>query len=321
LAALWLVYLVVIGAACWIAFRNLDYERIALAVRSANWMLLLAIFPFFLERLVRPYRLALLLGLRDHMLKIVAAQSASQLANLILPMRTGEVLLVLLIGRLSSVARSRAVSIVVIDRLLDIVAVLIAFGIALIWLPSMPTSVERAATAVGLATTIILGAMLILVVSKGAVLRQIDRLLAARGVSSGSNWRARIELLIDGFAVLQNPVILILACVTTAATWLLATLGTWMVLKGVWPDAPASAAALSVCFGVIGVTLVSVPAGVGVVHAAYALAAILFGASQEVALIFAVAAHFLASLTTAVMGLASLSVVRRAGLGLFSRTR
>ena len=63
----------------------------------------------------------------------------------------------------------------------------------------------------------------------------------------------------------------------------------------------------------LGNAIVSVPAGIGVVHAANMLAVVMFGGSQEVGLAFAVCAHALTTAVTAVMGVIYLPVARRMG--------
>src|SRR6185369_794124 len=103
------------------------------------------------------------------------------------------------------------------------------------------------------------------------------------------------------------------ALLASFATWGLAAFASWLMLVAIWPKAPFAAVSLGICLAVIGNAIVSVPAGIGVVHAANMLAVVMFGASQEVGLAFAVCAHGLTTAVTAVMGLMYLPIARRLG--------
>jgi glycosyltransferase 2 family protein len=301
----------------WLVLRNVDPERLLEALRRADWWLLaLAVIPLFVERIVRPLRLAILLPVPIRFVDAIAAQSVSQLVNLVLPLRSGELSLVVLLGAFAPISRSGAFSIVVIDRLLDIVCVLVIFAVSIFIVPDLPLAADQAAAVLAVFAGLAVLTMFVLIAFKSSVLRQFDRLLPRRDSPRADRWRRRVALLIDGFSVLRDFRRLLLSVIATVATWSLAVLGTWLMLRGFWPGAPIEAAALALCFGVIGVTLISLPAGIGVMHAAYVAAIVIFGAPQEVALAFAIVAHFLATGTTAIMGAIAMPIVGRAGISL-----
>jgi uncharacterized protein (TIRG00374 family) len=310
----------VVGLLCWLILRNVDSKRLLEALERADWPLLaLAVVPLVAERIVRPLRLAILLDAPIRFLDVIAAQSVSQLVNLVLPLRSGELSLVVLLGALAPVSRSRAFSIVVIDRLLDVVCVLLVFAISVAVVPNLPRAADQAAALLAVFTVLAIVAMLLVVAFKPQVMQRLDPLLARMRPDRADRWRQRIGLVIDGFAVLHSARRFTAAVLATFATWALAVLATWLILRGLWPAAPIGAAALAICFGVIGVTLISLPAGIGVMHAAYVAAIVLFGASQEVGVAFAVIAHFMVVATTAAMGAAFLPTIRRAGITILSR--
>lgn len=311
--ALWSFQGIVIVAFCWVAFHNIDVQRLKSVLGNVNVPFIVAAIALLIaERLVRPYRLAVLLGAPSSF-TIVAAQSVSQLANLILPMRTGEMLLVLLLRELTPVAGSYAMSIVIIDRLLDVIFILLVFAGALAVVPALPAITGRAALVLAIFCVVVITLLLVVVTARVHVTTRLEHLVRRLAGERAERWLLRIEQIIDGFAVLLDIRRLAVALLATAATWGLATCAAWLVLRGIWPDAPPGAAALAICFGVIGVTLVSVPAGIGVVHAAFALGVMVFGATQEIGLAFAILAHFFATMTTAAMGLFSLPVVKHTG--------
>jgi uncharacterized protein (TIRG00374 family) len=302
-------------------FRNVDLVRLIAILRAADFPLLaLALVPLVIERVVRPYRLALLLNALPSLRVVIAAQSVAQFVNLILPLRSGEMFLVVALRALTPVSGSYALSIVVIDRLLDIVMVLLVFAAAVVAVPELPAIADRAALSLTIVCGAVVAGMLLLVVMRDRFAILARRVFTAIGRGHLENWLTRLQLTIDGFATLLDLRRLVVALGATVITWMMATIAAWLVLKGIGADVSIAAAALAICLGVFGVTLVSLPAGVGVTHAAFALAIMVFGGTQETALAFAVIYHGMASMVTAAMGLAFMSTLRRAGLRLWRRS-
>lgn len=86
----WLVQIIVVVALCWAIFRTVDAARMLDVLRKADFTLsALAVVPLVLERLIRPVRLSVLFGGTVPLRDVIAAQSVSQLVNLVLPMRSG----------------------------------------------------------------------------------------------------------------------------------------------------------------------------------------------------------------------------------------
>lgn len=311
--ALWIVQLAIVIGIFWILFRNVDLRQLLATFRQANLGLLsAAVGVLVLERIVRPCRLAILLGHSARLLDIIAVQNASQLVNLVLPMRSGEIFLVLMLRKLGIASGSLAVSIVAIDRLMDVVCVLLIFAVTVVLAPGLPIYVGRAVIVLSVLCAITVVVMLAIALSRSQSIAVANRVFTRfMGPDRAMRWRQRLELVIEGFAVLLNPARLIVATILTLIIWGCATLAAWMILLAISPVAPFAAGALAVCLSIIGVTLVSVPAGIGIVHAAYTLAAVSFGVSQEIGLAFAILGHFLTTAVTVVMGVIGLPTVRR----------
>ncbi len=303
----------IVGALCWVLFRNVQLNAIARALRECPWELWVGTFLLFItERIARPCRLAILFRGTVPLRDAVGAQSVAQVVNLLLPMRAGEMVLILLLRNAASVSASIALSVVVIDRMMDVIAILMVFAVALAVIPGIPAIVNGGAMTLAVACVLGVGAIAILLAMRDRVLILAKRWLQRFAPARGAAWHARVEGVLDGFQVLREPRRVALAFVATIAVWAFAIAGFALILKGIWPVAPISTAALAICFGAIGMALLSVPAGIGILHAGYALAAIVFGAPQEVALAFAILTHFLGMCATLVMGLTGLPLVRRA---------
>jgi uncharacterized protein (TIRG00374 family) len=322
-AALWAIQASIVVGLLWLVFRKIDISELGSAFRSANkWLLVLGIILLIVERIIRPYRLAVLLDKREQKLSIIGLQSASQLVNLVLPMRPGEFFLIFALQRIGYSSASFALSVVAIDRLFDVMCCLLIFVLSIAAVAKLPGYTDNAALLLTGATVIIMGVIIAIVVARPAVLAAAQKLLL-RWASPGQapSWRHRLEQLIDGFAILFLPHRVLPAIIITICAWGTAVLAAWLILSSVWAEATLYAASLAVCLGGIGITLVSVPAGIGVLHAAFALGALVCGASQEAAVVFAILEHFLSVVATAAIGLMGLPIVRKAGLTLAISTK
>lgn len=308
------VQVAIVGVLCWWLFRNVRLDAIIRALNDSPWELSFGAFLLFVaERVIRPCRLAVLFRGTVPVMTAIGTQSVSQVVNMLLPMRAGEMVLIFLLRSAAPVSASVALAVVVIDRVLDVIAILIVFTVALAVIPGIPSIVNGGAITLGTACVVVLAGIVMLLATRDRVLKLTARWLQRFAPIRGAAWYARVAGVLDGLAILRDPGRIVMALLLTAAVWALAIGGFALILKGVWPAAPISTAALAVCFGAIGIALLSVPAGIGVLHAGYALAALAFGAPQEVALAFAIVAHFLGLLATLLMSLSGMSFMRRAG--------
>jgi uncharacterized protein (TIRG00374 family) len=317
-AALIAIQIAIVAGLFWFIFRGMDTQQLLLTLRRADYgYLAIAVVLAFVERTIRPYRLARLLGGRASLFNVTAAQSVSQFVNLILPMRSGEMLLVVMLRNIGRVSASYALSVVTIDRLMDIVCILLMFAFAIVTAPGLPAYVGQAAILLTIASVLVVSSIVLMVIARARAVAIADKVLnRLMGPARAARWRHHVEQIIEGFAVVLDRSRLVPAILATLATWFCATLGAWLVLAAIWPGAPFGAAALAICLGVIGITLVSVPAGIGVIHAAFTLAAISFGASQETGFAFALLCHFLVTAVTVIMGLLGLPLAKQAGITL-----
>jgi glycosyltransferase 2 family protein len=313
-AVLFGVQVVIVAALCWWLFRSVKFDALLRALRDCPVELTFGAFLLFIaERIVRPCRLSLLFRGVVAPRAAIATQSVAQVVNLLLPMRAGEMVLIFLLRSTTPVGASAALSVVIVDRVMDIIAILIVFAVALALIPGIPPIVNGGAVTLAAACVVFVAGVAILLVARERVLTLTARWLQRFTSIDGAAWLTRLKGVLDGFSILRDPARVALALAVTAVVWTLAIGGFALVLKGVWPAAPIPNAALAVCFGAIGIALLSVPAGIGVLHAGYALAAMVFGAPQEQALAFAILAHFLGLIATLAMGLTGAPLMRRAG--------
>ena len=206
-------------AALYFTFRDIDFAAFAGALRNAAWGWFIpagALFLFVL--LVRAARWAALmggapLGLAFHALNI------GYMMNMLLPGRLGEIGRAYVIGERSSISMPRAISAVVVERMLDLAAVVLMLAVAARYVPLPPELARPAAisSALVLALLIVISVMIWQSARVAALLR---RLLAPLSAATTERWVGRFLALCAGFETLGSPARVLRVLALTLLIWL-----------------------------------------------------------------------------------------------------
>lgn len=307
-----LIQLVVMGGLWFLLLRLVDVGSLSDAYARADLRLVpVAIALLFASIAARTVRLWMLTGYRSAFLPVFHAHNVGMAVNNLLPLRAGELITALLLGRVSGMGASAALSVIAIDRILDIVVLLVVYAVVLFLTPEILGKVRYA------------DALLIVLVLAGSITMWLvqaygesARKLVARALSFLSSprrehWQRRAESVLEGLQILRDHRTMAAALSWSLVAWLLSIGACHLVLRGFWPDAPFAASALAVCLSALSVTIVTVPAGVGVMHASLFFSVALFGMDHQNALLFAIVYHALLVLISFALGLIGL---RPAGL-------
>jgi uncharacterized protein (TIRG00374 family) len=229
-----------------------------------------------------------------------AALTIGYLINNLLPLRAGEVARALVLGRRSGLGAMGGAAAVAAERLLDLVlaATILVSGLAAVGLDTSWASAAMAAVAAvaGMATLVLVARnRLALAVWLEARLGRWPRLasLVPRAVAA-----------LEGFA---RPRRLARAALILAASWALAVVVFWLVMRAFIPAAPLAWAVFGLGVMAFGIALPSSPGAVGVYEAAWVSALAMVGADPADALAFAVAAHAMTFGITTLCGLVCLA--------------
>ena len=311
--------------------RGAELERIAAAVRGARWELLGAalvvtcatygVLAIRWCRLLRPlgpvrFRVAL------------RATVMGFAASAILPGRVGEVLRPYVLARREGLSASAALATIVLERLLDVLAVLALLGVAV--LDGSPggdagagllVAVRSGAAVAGVAAVVGLGAAFLAAGHPDRVARAVDRLtgfLPARAVRALAGIAGRF---VEGLAVVRDRRVLVVAFVWSLVNWAAVAAALWLVTVAFGIALPASGAAVVMALTVVGVA-VPTPAGIGGYHAAYQVGAtLLYGAPDAAAVGAALVLHAMSFLPVTVVGVVCMAQegVRPGAVGSFGR--
>ena len=194
----------------------------------------------------------------------------------VLPGRLGEVLRPYLLARRERLSASAALATVVLERLLDLIAVVLLFGVFLLFfsgdLPQTDARVLTALKVTGLVAALGAGTMLaLLLVAAGApdrvagVVAQVARRLPPRFGASVGRFLIKFSA---GLGIARHPGRFMRAFAWSFPLWLCLCVSTWCMCQAFGIALPPAGSLLMMMLMVLGVS-VPTPAGVGGFHAAF----------------------------------------------------
>jgi uncharacterized protein (TIRG00374 family) len=228
----------------------------------------------------------------------------------ILPARVGDLLRPYLVARQEGLRFSSAFATIVMERVLDLIAVLAlmalyvwGFADPASWNPQLLAPIEVSA-ALGAAAAVALMALMWTLASHperiGALVHSSERVLPA-GLARRLGDLARTFS--TGFAVARSPKGLFLSLFWSFPLWLAIAGETWAVTRAFGIDMSFAGTFLLQAMLVVGVA-VPTPGGVGSYHEAYRLGVTtFFGAPNDQAVAAAIVVHFISFVPILLLGL------------------
>jgi uncharacterized protein (TIRG00374 family) len=246
-------------------------------------------------------------------------------ASFLLPGRTGEVLRPYLLARSEGVNGVAAFATIVVERLLDLIGVLVLFAAFLSFVhfesAIANASVFRAVKIGGLAAGAVSLAVFVVLVLAARYPDRAVRVLQRLGHVFSQTLVNKIArtatTFLDGLAILRDPRDAALALAGAFPLWLCSLLSIWSVTQAFHLGVPASGSFLLLMLLVVGVS-VPTPGGVGGMHYAFRLGATaLYGAADDRAVGAAIVLH---ALTVGPVSIAGALLAAESGLS-FQRLR
>lgn len=257
---------------------------IGLAVRALRWRALLGV-PFSAWRAF-------------HIVNI------AYFANGILPLRLGELARAYLASRGDrAVPPLHALSTVVVERLLDVLAVLVLIGLALPLAP-LPDVLRASAALFVPLTAIGFGVLVGLAARRTWTLGMVERLSGRIGLLRRINAPALAGHVLDGLAPLAQPRALVTALLLTGIAWLFSVISGYALMFAFYPAGDIGATLLFTAAASFAVAVPAVPGSLGTYEASVwvGLAAMGYGEPLATATAFAVTLHGMNLLVNVVLG-------------------
>jgi len=279
----------------WLAFRDVSLSKMAAAFSHADYRFVaLALALVLVSPLARAARWKLLyhpdqkglscLGLAEVLL-------ISQMLNIVVPARLGEVARIHFMGKIESRSRARTLGTIAVEKWLDILVLLLLALLVPIFVSLPPWFRDSRASLAVFATAFLVVA---LIVSYGK-----DRLLpvvksASRFLPEG--WRVRIHratgLALGSLDVLRSPWVVLRLQGWSLLIWILSVIVNYIVFLALGLPLSLAAALFLVIVLEVGVAVPSAPGKLGVFHYLCILALGVFGLEKGAALSYAVLLYF-----------------------------
>jgi uncharacterized protein (TIRG00374 family) len=205
-------------------------------------------------------------------------------ANNVLPLRTGELIRAYLLAKDAGLAKSGVLMNLALERLLDLIGILVIYVAALLLLPTAPPAFRNSAW-VAAAGVVVLAAVLAAFVLAP---RRIDALWRRLATALPTGLRERGSIYLAQFEKALTPM-----CTPTTAAgligysigrWLLAVALAWLAVYAYAGPVPLPVAMVTIGISAFAVALPSAPGFVGPMQAAFVFALTPFGIDRETAL-------------------------------------
>lgn len=286
---------------------QVDMSLLGEALRSARYGYAIPAGLLLVAGLVtRAQRWRVLLGYGLPLRRSFSIVNVSYLVNGILPLRMGEVARIFLATRARPpVPVLKSASSIIVERMLDLLAVLVLLGLALAAAPTLPED-YRTAARFALAVLVVGFSVLIVLASRRAWAQAITAWVVQRMPPlQRLNLAAWLDHFLDGLAPLTRPRLLVLSLFWTAISWGFSVAAGYIIMLAFFEAGDWAATALYIAAAAFVIAVPAVPGNIGTYEWAImlALSALGYGDPTDSTLVsFAVVVHGLNLAVYAVMG-------------------
>jgi glycosyltransferase 2 family protein len=228
----------------------------------------------------------------------------------ILPARVGDILRPYLLAKQDGLPVSATIATIVMERVLDLIAVLSLMAIYVwgfadtsTWKPHLLGPIEVSAATGGAVAIVLMGMMWVLASHPeriGTFVHSAARVLPHTLASRLGGWASTFS---GGFAVARSPRGLLLSLFWSFPLWLVIAGETWAVTTAFGIAMPFTGTFLLQAMLIIGVA-VPTPGGVGSYHEAYRIGVTtFFGAANDQAVAAAIVVHFISFVPILLLGI------------------
>jgi uncharacterized membrane protein YbhN (UPF0104 family) len=302
------------AVALYLALRGVHWGEVGHAIGEADaWLIVAASLMFIVTTSIRAYRWRLLLYSVDslRLWHLFGALNVGYFMNNILPLQVGEVGRAYLLSELSGISTTRSLSTIVVERVLDVLVLLLML---LVLAPFVPVPAGARVPAALLAAAFVVFASGLVLASRhrGPLPSLIERGIDLAPAPSRPKLRQMAENGVHGFAVLADPARGLAAAGVTAAAWLTVGVTMYLGMRAFHLHLGYEAAMLVVIATTFGFFFPSTPGAFGVYHAiVIATLTQVFDVDKNLAVSFALVVHLVVYLPPVLIGTGVLWVERR----------
>jgi len=289
--------LLISGVFIYLAFRQIDFLQMWQALKQANYLWLLPAVGFmFISLWLRAVRWRYFMepikpGISLH--KLFSAMMIGYYGNNVFPLRAGEVLRAYAIGQSAGVSRMASFATIFVERLIDVLALLLLIGFSIFAYDKYPDWIKTGAIGIFAGTAVLIAFMVELMLHTKQTLRFVSRLTQRFPEKVQQFVNKLLGSFLEGFAVFKKSEHFWAITWQSVAIWLLYAAINYVVLEAfaLNDHLPIGASFVILVIVNISIMLPAAPGYVGTFHLACQQAVTLFGVSNSAALSFALVLH------------------------------
>ncbi len=288
-----------------IASQMKDFSQMWLALQSAQYSyVLLSLLVIVLGLVARGARWRALLGGALPFCRAFSITNVSYLVNGVLPFRIGELVRAYLATQAQPpVPAFKSISTIIVERLLDMVAVLLILALALSAGP-LPEQLRTSALFFAPLVVIGFGGLILLARQRARSLRLAGWLIVRVPLIQRWNVLAWLEHFLDGLTPLTQPKALLVIGGWAVVSWVCSLVSCYLLMLAIFNQADWATACLITAAASLAVAVPAVPGNLGTYELSIllALGAMGYGEPAATATAFAIAVHAVNLLVNSSLG-------------------
>lgn len=267
----------------------------------------LSLFLVFFMQVLRSHRWGVILKPMEKISEwtLFSVTCVGFLAIAAIPARIGELARPYLIAKKSSIKMSSAIGTIIVERVLDSLAIL-TITIVVLMFNDLPSWMIKSGVIFFILTLLMIIMVVGLVWRREVAVKIIERILRALPGSLAHKANQVIHHFIDGFLVITDIKRLLYLLFLSAVVWLADVASIYVLLLAFGFDLPLLASFVVMVVLVAGIAIPTAPGFIGNWHYACILGLSLFNIAKPEAFSFALVYHFLSIIMIVVMGVAFL---------------
>jgi uncharacterized protein (TIRG00374 family) len=204
--------------------------------------------------------------------------------NNVIPAHLGELVRAVVFGRRHGLPASSVLATLVVERLLDVLAILVFYCMAVLSIDPFPASIRTGAELVAVALGGFTVALVLFLAFPRPFLRLWEGLAAWLPAAVRARGTALLVNAVEGLAALKSPGLLVLMVGYSLLKWAACGAMVWLSLRAFGTGLPASVSMIVIAVSALAVTVPSAPGFFGAMQAAFVFALLPFGIGRETAL-------------------------------------
>lgn len=292
------------GALYW-ALKGVDWGGVGTHAREANYWLIAAAAALFCFTI---FLRALRWRVMFHPLKdlnpwyLFGSLNVGYLINNLLPFNAGELARAYLLSELEGISATRSLSTIVVERLLDVVTLLL-FMLVLLPFVDVPSRARWSAAFLAIGATTATLTLILLSRHREISMRLINSIFRIAPRRARAKLTDMAQSALDGFAVLSNPRVAIELVAWSAVTWLSVSVVVFLGTEAFSLDVGFAAAVFLVIVTTFGFFIPATPGSIGVYDGiVIATLTKVFNVPNEAAVSYALVIHLVFYLPSMFLG-------------------